>query len=310
MKKLLALAVFFSLASAVSAEVNFDQGADLNQIISESSEIETPSADNNKYIGHYSRDCARFTFGPSEVEQLSQKVYLRSVEYMEQCYITYVQQCHTVTVNGQPQQQCHQVPIQNCHQVPGQTWHSTAQVSVKQRMLFPWEKESFEACLEGPWMRIYKLNVSYKYSVKETGGYDTLFELTPQARIPADPDEAGLSVGSFSYDKGTKKYTFKVNDKWAKEYAGEKVEIKIELKKSITGWFDSSKGEKTFSFTAAPFYEMTFAEGDLAKPQPADSRLEDRASKGMYLKWGFKRIGKISTDKYVNRGETEFVQTK
>ncbi len=300
MRKMLALSLVFSLVSSISAEVNFDQNTNTKDIISAPyNEAYTPMPTPERF-GRYTRDCARFTFGPSDNEIMSEKVWLRSQEYVQECHTYYVQ-----GPNGQ------QIPQQNCYERPGMTWHQQAQINVKARKLFPWERETFEVCLEGPWMDIYKYEAAYKYSTKRVGNYNTLFELTPQYKVAMDPDLAGLAIGEFSYNKETKKYTFKVNDKWAKEYAGEKIAIKVELKKSVSNWFDSSKGEKEFTFDVSSSYTMTFSENELIKPeqeQSNDYRLFD--DKGRYLKWGFKRLGKISTDKFMNKGDTPVIQVK
>jgi len=301
MKKLIAVVLFISLISVLKAEVNFDQGVNLDQVVRDSYGYGQyiPNPDVPRYT-HYSRDCARFTFGPSDGEIMSEKIWLQSTEYVQECYTYYVP-----GPNGQ------QIPQQHCYERPGMTWHNSAQINIKPRKLYPWERETFEVCLEGPWMDIYKYEAAYKYQIRRVGYYDTLFELTPQKKIAMDPDLAGLDIVSFSYDKETKKYTFKVSDKWAKEYAGEKILIKVELMKSVANWFDSSKGTKEFTFDVADNYEMVFGEDELVKPQTNDETYRSEKlfeTKGYYLKWGFKRLGTISTDKYMNKGETQLIQ--
>jgi len=308
MKRILIAAVLLGFAAAAKAEINFDQGVDVKAAIEQASEksADLPVAD--RYIGHsrYTRDCVRFGFGPSDTEQLSEKVWLRSQEYIEDCHTNYVQQCHTVTgANGQPQQVCNTVPQTHCWERPGQSWREAVQVKVEARKLFPWERDSFEVCLEGPWSRLYVNQAAYKYSVSKTGNYDTLYTLTPGKKVAMDPDKNGLEAVEFSLENG--KYTFKVNDKWAKEYAGEKVAIKVDLYRQISFWPDSYKGEKEFVFDAAGGYVMTFTEKDLQKAVADDNY---RGPKKFYLKWGFKRLGAISTDDFVKKGETEAVEAK
>ncbi len=308
MKRILIAAVLLGFAAAAKAEINFDQGVDVKAALEQASEksADLPVAD--RYIGHsrYTRDCVRFGFGPSDTEQLSEKVWLRSQEYIEDCHTNYVQQCHTVTgANGQPQQVCSTVPQTHCWERPGQSWREAVQVKVETRKLFPWERDSFEVCLEGPWSRFYVNQAAYKYSVGKTGNYETLYTLTPGKKVAMDPDKNGLEAVEFSLEKG--EYTFKVNDKWAKEYAGEKVAIKVDLYRQISFWPDSYKGEKEFVFDAANGYEMTFTEKDLQKAVADDNY---RGPKKFYLKWGFKRLGAISTDDFVKKGETEAVEAK
>ncbi|MEF3280424.1 MAG: hypothetical protein K6357_05595 [Elusimicrobiota bacterium] len=134
--------------------------------------------------------------------------------------------------------------------------------------------------------------------------------LSPEYKIPTKPDPEGINYTEFSYDKETKKYTFKLNDKWANEYAGEKVAIKIELMKSVANWFDSSMGEKEFIFDVSNSYEIVFGEKDLVKPQTDNEATRNEKlfeTKGYYLKWGFKRIGSISTDKFIKKGDTPII---
>lgn len=299
MRKILVLSFVVYLAGALNAQVNFDQGAKTSDIINAPyNDAYTPTPVPGRF-GRYTRDCARFTFGPSDNDLMSEKVWLRSQEY--------VQECHTYYVPGPNGQN---IPQQNCYERPGMSWNQQAQISIKARKLWPWERETFEVCLEGPWMDIYKYEAAYKYSTRKVGNYDTLFELTPLNKIAMAPDMSGLEIAEFSYNKETKKYTFKVNDKWAKEYAGEKVAVKVELKKSVANWFDSSKGEKEFTFEVAPSYTMTFSEDELVKVSAETDNTRLFENKGMYLKWGFKRLGKISTDKYMDRGDTQVIQVK
>lgn len=292
------------LLSNLNAEINFDKGLSGTEMKRDIVSVGVPDV---KYgvpgSVRYTKDCARFTFGPSDGEIMSEKVWLRSDEYRTECYTTYVP-----GPNGQ------QVPQQNCHENHYMTYHRQAQINIKPRKLLPWEKEVFEVCLEGNWMDLYTIEAGYKYKVKQVGYGDTLFELYPEYKIKTKPDLDGLNYVEFKYNKDTGKYKFVVKDKWFNEYAGEKVYIKIELKKDKANWFDSSLGTKEFTFNVAPVYEMEFSEDELVKPQNnsdenykgGDEKLFE--TRGFYLKWGFKRIGEISKDTYMDKGETSRVQ--
>ncbi|KAF0124984.1 MAG: hypothetical protein FD189_2029 [Elusimicrobia bacterium] len=316
MKKILIAAVLLGFAGAAKAEeikVDFDGNSKgVSTLIEQASGVSADLPVADRYIGHsrYTRDCVRFGFGPSDAAQTSERVWLRSQEYIQDCHTQYVQQCHTVMVPGPngtqvPQQQCSMRPVTQCYERPGQSWREAVQVKVEPRKLFPWERDSVEVCLEGPWSRLYVNQAAYKYSVSRTGNYDTLYTLTPGKKVAMDPDKNGLEAVEFSYEKG--KYTFKVSDKWAKEYAGEKVAIKVDLYREVTFWPDSSRGEKEFVFDAANGYEMTFTEKDLQKAAASD---DYRGPKKFYLKWGFKRLGEISTDKFVKMEKTGSVEAK
>ncbi|MBU2575345.1 MAG: hypothetical protein KKH28_14855 [Elusimicrobia bacterium] len=87
--KIIATVVFLGVfASYAGAEVNFDQGVDVKAAITESQNTDLVLPDASKYLGHrrYTRDCARFSFGPSENDLISEKVWLRSTEYVEECH--------------------------------------------------------------------------------------------------------------------------------------------------------------------------------------------------------------------------------
>ncbi|MBI4655113.1 MAG: hypothetical protein HY746_00045 [Elusimicrobia bacterium] len=303
--KIMASLVCFSvmaLALPVFAEVNFDQGIDLKSAVNQAvdSQVIVPE---EKYVnipGHtrYTRDCARFSFGPSDIDITSEKVWLHSQEYVTECYTTTVP-----GPNGQP------IPHQYCYERPGMSWREKVQMNIKQRKLYPWERESFEICLEGPWTDLYVDEAAYKYTVRRIGNYDTLFELSPQHKIAMKPDLNGINMVELAYDPETKKYKFAAKDEWAKEYSGEKTAIKVELYKSVQNWFDTFKGEKEFTFDAASLYEMSFTEKDLEQPQN-DNPAFDRGPKKYYLKWGFKRIGSISKNTFMKKGKTIEVEVK
>ncbi|MCM2266637.1 MAG: hypothetical protein NDI60_02560 [Elusimicrobiales bacterium] len=293
-KAILAATAAFGLAAAASAQVNFDQGVSVNDFVGQavSADVQVPLALPGRT--HTTRDCVRFTFGPEDSGALTQKVYLRSQEYVTECYTT-------VGPNNQP--------VQHCSERPGMTWYEYGQIKMADRALLPWEKESFDMCLQGPWLDLYLNAAAYRYSAKRESkpGY-TLFTLTSHERTPMKADEDGLSYADFSYADG--KYTFKVTDKWAKEYAGENVAIKVELYKDNAVFFDTFKGEKEFSFAAAEGYTMTFAESELTRPEPADPVSGDRGAKKYFLKWGFKRLGVISKDNFVKKDKTPSVEVK
>ncbi|OGR45391.1 MAG: hypothetical protein A2X35_03890 [Elusimicrobia bacterium GWA2_61_42] len=309
-KVILAAVVSFGLLAGANAQMDFNQGVSVDQFISQANNQDLVIPRPIAGFSRYTRDCARFSFGPSDAALESEKVWLRSTEYIQECHTQYVQQCHTVMVPGPngtqvPTQQCHSVPVQNCYERPGQSWSQTGQIKVEARKLFPWERESFEVCLEGPWMSLYINEAGYKYTARRVGDYNTVYELAPQYKVAMKADENGLNYGSFSYADG--KYTFVVNDKWAKEYAGEKVAIKIDLYKDNAFFFDGYKGSKEFTFDVAEGYTMTFTEKDLEQPAVEENN-DFRGAKKYYLKWGFKRVGAISKDNFMKKDKTPVIE--
>ena len=287
-----------------SNDVNFD-GNKNETIIKEISSVNVPEAGYNIPPGiRRTRDCTRFTLGHSDKEITTEKVLLRSEEYRTECDTYYVP-----GPNGQ------QIPQQHCYENLWETYRAKVQLNLKPRKLFPWERETFEVCLEGPFTYLYQHEVAYKYKVNKKGYDDVLYTLLPEYKIPMLPDPDGINYTEFSYNKETNKYTFKLNDKWAKEYAGEKVKIKIELKKDIANWFDSSIGTKEYIFDVKSNYYIEFSEDELTKPKINNSDDETYKSpeklfetRGYYIKWGFARIGEISKDKLIDKGETNRIK--
>ncbi len=190
-----------------------------------------------------------------------------------------------------------------CRERAGQTFRATAQLNVAPRQLYPWESESFNVCMEGQRVDFNTGSSPYSYSVDRVGLYDLTFNLTPNYRVPTAPDADGLYATGFSHKDG--KFTLSVGDRWAREYAGETVLIKVELMKDGFLFFNSNKGEKTFTFSAASGYELVFAEGDLTKTKEFVDDSADKGAKKYFVKWGFQRVGRVSTNDYVKKGDTE-----
>lgn len=325
-KKILFAFACLGLAAAAGAEVNFDKGVGVKSIIEQAGKPGNKDIYPNTlypYHSYYTRDCRSVSFGPSAGPLTSERVYLDSTEYVRECHWVNVQQCqqvpvqtcHTVMVPGpngtqvaQQQctttyrQECHMVQQQQCYDRPGQTYRASAQLSIGKRQLFPWETESFSLCMEGPRVNVTPTASPYSYGVDQAGLYDITFNMTPNYRVPSNPDPNGLNYAAFTFKDG--KFTLSVSDKWAAEYAGDKVAIKIELKKDGWWFFDSSKGEKTFTLDTASSYDLVFAESDLTKNKDF---VDDSGYKGpskYFVKWGFQRLGKVSTDQYVKKDET------
>lgn len=296
-------AVLAGFAGTSGAQVNFDQGVDLKGAVSQavSAPLQLPEAKNQRF-SRYTRDCSRFTFDATGAEATSEKVSLTSTEYVEVCHNT----------GGNPQYGGGG-PV--CFERPGMTWRQAAQVHIAARALLPWEKETFEVCMEGPWVNLGVVDAAYKYSVGKTGDYDTLFNLVPQSKVAMKPDADGINTVSFSYDKESKKFKFSLSDKWAKEYAGEKTAVTVEVYRDIANWFDGYNGKAEFTLDAASSYDLAFGFSDLKLPEPPQhdfdhhgghdfKSADDRGAKNYYVKWGFKRDGKISKDSFVKKGET------
>ena len=241
---------------------------------------------------------------------LSDRVRLESVEYVEECH--YVPDPPPPPQPGHPGHppKLNEKGMQ-CMERPHDVFRRTVQLSMAPRQLLPWENDSFEVCIEGPRVDMRTREAAYSYDISEMGQYDVRYELTPRYKVPTAPDRNGLSAGAFSFADG--RFTFKVAERWAQEYAGEKVAIKVELYKDGFLFFNSLKGEKEFTFDTAAGYELNFSEGELDKThvvQPADPFPLNRGPKKYYLHWSFHRIGGTSTGEKVKKDSTDKIEVK
>jgi len=358
-RKILAALACLGLAGAAKAEVDFDRGIDVKDVIEQarSSDVKSPYPYYGPHRVRYSRDCRNFNYSNGD-PQSSEKVYLESVEYIEDCRFTPKpppspapppQPGHNPGppnphgqpkasevkdyYPGQPGYQYHsgdsgphgnysyignyggQEGIWYCHERIGRTFRATAQLNVPARQMYPWESESFEVCQQGDRQDFITRHSPYRYSVGRNGFYDVAYDLTPTYRSPTAPDPEGLTAVSLAFRDG--KFVLDVADRWVSYYAGEKLMIEVELFKDGVAFFNTSKGKKQFLLETAPSYELVFAESELEKPEsgpnpddPLDIFKDARGARRYFVKWGFKRIGAVSTDRFMDKGKTGKVEAR
>ena len=359
--KFLALIACLTLASQAGAQVNFDKGINVKDVIetAKSSDIKAPYPNHGSQRRRVTRDCENFSYGPSDSQLSSGRVFLESTEYIEEC--RFVPKPPPPPPPPPPNNGGHNGGNNNgghnppppppggghnggpggnhggpgghkdfhggpgdyygneytyndpngtwyCRERVGQVFRASAQMNLAPRKLYAWERESFDVCMEGPRVDFNVRQSPYSYGVDRQGLYDLTFNLTPNYRVPTAPDADGLYLGSFTYADG--KFHLVVNDRWGGEYAGEKTQIHVELIKDGFLFFNSSKGSKDFTFDAASGYEAVFAENELSKDKAFDPELDaleksDRGPKKYFVKWGFRRIGSISTNDYIKKGDTD-----
>ena len=197
-----------------------------------------------------------------------------------------------------------------CNERPGRTFTHNVRLNVGQRNLYPWETEEITVCAEHEHTWVSESKTPYTYNVSEKtqmgGGVNSTktFFFNPVSRNPSAPDEDGMAATSFRYSAG--KFYMNVADKWANYYDGEKVIIHVALYKDRF-LVDKKLGEKDFEFHVDRNYALQFTEGEFddddraVEPETAETRGQTK----YYVKWGFKRIGYVSTDKYIKKGSTE-----
>lgn len=278
----LALAVGVPVLAETPA-LDFDQALDVSAIVSDaraSAKKESAAPEAKPVQAAYiraTRDCARFNFG-FEGAAVSEPAWLSSTEYIEECS----------NIPGNPGQGGGH---RDCWERPGFTHREKVQAKIDPRLpIYPWEREAVEVCLEGHWLDAYVVRGSYEYKVKEEGG---LFTFLPGKRIPTDPDSAGISAEAPINHQRSLALSFQ--DKWASFYKGEKTVLKVTLKQEVPNWFDPTIVEKEIPFPSSDSYFVDFGSLVIDKL---------KTGKKYYVKWSFQRVGKVSTERQVDRGET------
>ena len=107
------------------------------------------------------------------------------------------------------------------------------------------------------------------------------------------PDASGITVASLS--PGLK---LSLADRWASYYTGEKTVLKLTLRKEVSFWPDQTVLEKELTVDPAAGYSVDF----LAYGGEFSQKLE--AGKKYYVKYSFKRAGKISKQDFTKTSET------
>ena len=284
MKTIIILSLCMGFANYGAAETDFNNMLNANDIVKSIPKKARKVPPIVPFGGSdsYTEDCARFKLDRSG-GMVSEKVKLRSVETETDCYIV-----------NEPGPNGTSIPIEICDETTGTEWNKTVQLEIMNRDLFPWEKEIFNICLNGPETQIHFTQAAYKYNVKqaEQGG-EVFFVISPKEKKVLRPDKNGVQFVNLEYNHGFMAYVLTLKDIWAKEYAGERVMVKGHLYEDKYLWGDSDKGEFKSVLNVAGEYEVLI---------PADE-----VKKG-YVKWGFERIGKISLNEFVDKGETSRVK--
>ncbi|MFA6316916.1 MAG: hypothetical protein WC943_05805, partial [Elusimicrobiota bacterium] len=307
-----ALTLAVSLATPVRAEtpaLDFDQGFDVSDILQKAKAAASEekkaseSAPVAAFFTRYDRDCARFTFGPKDNPQ-GLEVMLRSTEWIEECHPIPNPPHYPPPPPHRPGQNprwppaaltAHASSGQNCWERPGRSYNERASVSIRDRQeLFPWEYDSFEVCLEGPWLSLRSIETAYAYKTVQGGNYDGRYVVAPIQKVAMKPDPAGITVQQFAADM-----TLTLRDKWASYYQGEQTVLVLKFAKDVPNWFDPTLLEKELTVAAAETYTVDFK----AFASEFSQKLE--AGKKYYAIYSFKRLSKISKDSLMKVGETD-----
>jgi len=284
MKTPILAALLFAAAAVpafAAADASFDQGVDVSALVAkakDSAKKDKTAVSAKSMNGlRYDMDCATFNFGPND-KPASDRVWLRSQEWETEC---------------QPVGDPRHGGGQNCWERPGMSWSQGVQITLQNRpALLPWEHDTFRVCLQGPWIYTDTIEAAYDYqnvSPSRDGG-DIVLAAT--RKTPESPDPVGVLADL----NAQLKVTF--TDKWASYYSGEQIALKVELKKVVKFWPDSTLLEKEITLPVAASYGVDlnkFVSEFSSKPE---------AGKQYYVKYSIKRIGAVSKPSYTRTLET------
>jgi hypothetical protein len=174
--------------------------------------------------------------------------------------------------------------------VDGRKTSRMIRVELRDRPAYqPWEADKVWACLnsqDGAFSaQPYEGPCEYKRVSEDASSA----AFSCARRKPVKPDAAGISILSVSKD-----LTVTLKDKWAAEYAGENIELDVEVIRDVPGWFDASVGKVSMTVPVSDGYTLFLEDGV--------KKLE--YGKTYYVKLSFKRLGKISTADRVEAGRS------
>lgn len=226
------------------------------------------------------RDCVTVSFTPEE-PTISERIRLYSREYHTVC---------TPGPNGQ----------QYCREEVAYTYSASARVKITDRgAMLPWEKDVFWMCLDGRWLEGDVIDASHQYSLKWQGTtYDAVLLAKAGAKTQALPDSNGITAPAPANDIAVKNLVLELQDRWGEYYAGDQTVLTVQLKRNRPNWFDDLLVEKEITLPAAKAYAVRFADYASEFSQALKPGVE------YYVNWRFKRVGKVSKDKWMKYRET------
>lgn len=280
---LMLLAAIVGLAMTASvvhaAPDAFDQGIEVSELLKQAKQTAArPSAKVAPVTAamyNYERRCESYGFAPDDAP-VGPWTTLYSQSWYERC-----------TQVGDPRHG----GGRQCWREPGPSYSERVRITLQDRKpLYPWEYDSFEVCLEGPWLDVYARSTAYEYKLVRGGRGNGDYVLTPGKKLRQKADRNGIQAEAWS-----SQLKLMLKDKWASYYTGETTVLKLTLMQHQANWFDPTIGELELSLPAAERYEA-----DLAAKFAKDLK----AGKSYYVKVSFSRLGAISKSDAVKSGET------
>ena len=168
--------------------------------------------------------------------------------------------------------------------------------------LLPWESDSFRVCGQGSWLDISEAGTAYRYKVVQLGtsenGGEFIVEPVKKIATPADADGLEARFDGSLFYSDVQMPDLRFADKWAKEYAGEKIEIRFELKKRVKGLPDGVVASGTLRSDVKAEYVVS------------GFRLDEhiRSTGLYYVEYSFRRLGSVSKADWTPKRKSDEVQ--
>lgn len=286
----IALALALAVPASAAPDPSFEQSLDASAVLGQArAAVKTDASVVARHrVGsmRYDVDCATLRFGP-DGRTSSDVVYLQSREWIEECYYEPYPGCDPRYNNCQP--------YYRCYERPGYTYRQNVQVILQSRQpLRPWEYDSFQVCLQGPWSDIRNETSAYAYKQVAGGGREGSFVMAPGQKLAMAPDPNGIALESLS-----SALVLALKDKWASYYAGEKTALTLVVKRRNPNWFPKKIATVTVTLPAADAYKVNLLD------YAAQFSQQPAAGRQYFVQASFQRIGKISSAAEVDMGESE-----
>jgi hypothetical protein len=263
----LVLTVAATEARAVSSAIDFDQGVSAAAALASAGALPaySPVLPAHDY---YTRDCATFVFGPDSPLRAG-PVWLHSTSWGRDCRGPWSNPWDS------------QRP---CFSFPSFSYTESVKLTLLERKpLLPWERDTFQVCLEGPFLSAYALSAAYEYR-QAPNRLRGDFAFSPGKKVPMAPDAAGITQRAL-----TSGLELKLNNKCASIYPVEKVRLHLYLVQVILGPLTGTILDTTSpALPTATSYEINlldFAEEFKSPLRPGAT---------YFVKYSFRREGSVS----------------
>ena len=206
-------------------------------------------------------DCVDITFHPQD-PPVSSPVTLKSRKW--------VADCAPFGASGE-----------NCWELPGLSETMDVRLTLANRQpLLPWENDAFRACLTGLSLNVQAVSTAYNYTVVNDGALDGNVTLVSGLKRALPPDPLGVQA------ELTPGMTLVFHDRWAAYYPGERITLKIALKKEEGRfWPDETVVQKEVTLPVAESYSVPL---ECASCRPGEA---------YYADYSIRRLGgQVSTE--------------